>query len=80
MWRERTGTALSLSNGTKATTIAATLGPLSESPSAFVGRCFPEQAGCRLHGEVHELLFYDGVLDSAEYDTIVAYLNEKWSL
>lgn len=74
------GTALTISNGTTATAIAATRGPLTASPGAFVGRCFPAEPSCGLHGTVHELLFYDGALSSAERDAIVAYLKTKWSL
>lgn len=74
------GTALTISNGTDTTAIMATRGAFTTPPAAWVGRCAPIEPSCRLRGRVHELLFYEGELSSADVDAIVAYLREKWSL
>jgi hypothetical protein len=73
------GAALSISNGTETTTIEATTGPFTEAPAGLLGHCFNDET-CRLRGNVHELLFYEGSLSADEVDAIVAYLREKWSL
>lgn len=76
------GTALTLSNGTDATTIPSTTTAFGEEPFVVVGRClsYEGDGDCHFGGRLHEMVFYEGVVTAAERDSVAAYLTEKWSL